>query len=168
MSNPYAPPDPNKPLPPRPQQPPQRPWQQRPPQRAQEPPPELTPEQVKSVTASTMLFGLMMMGTLLAGNLPVPWQLIAPVAGIGTLIYGVRALIKVRKLRWPGLLSPMLIGGLMLTSLTTMGTTAQLTMYWDEQVAYQECRERAVTIVAQERCRQEWDEARSPNPGESG
>ncbi|WP_156252280.1 hypothetical protein [Pseudactinotalea terrae] len=160
MTNPYAPPDPTKPRPPR-QQPPQGQWQKRPPQRAQEPPPELTPEQVRSVTGSTMLFGLMMMATLLAGNLPVPWQLLAPLVGVGTLVFGVRTLGRVRKLRWPGMLSPMLIGGLMLTCLTTVGTTTQLTIYWDEQVAYQECRERAVTITAQERCDQEWDEARN-------
>lgn len=107
-----------------------------------------------------MLFGLLMMTTLLAGGLPVPWQLLAPVAGVGTLVYGVRTLIRVRKLRWPGMLSPMLIGGLMLTMLTTLGTTTQLTMFWDEQVAYQECRENAVTIAAKDRCDQAWDEAR--------
>lgn len=161
VSNPYAPPDPNKPLPPRPQLPPQQQSQQPQPQRGQEPPPELTPEQVRSVTGSTMLFGLMMMATLLAGNLPVPWQLLAPLVGIGTLVFGTRTLMRVRKLRWPGMLSPMLIGGLMLTALTTVGTTTQLTMFWDEQVAYQECSERAVTITAQERCDQQWDEARN-------
>jgi hypothetical protein len=160
VSNPYAPPDPNKPppAPQHPQRPPQAQWRQ---QRAPEPPPDLSPEQVRSVTGSTMLFGLLMMATLLAGSLPIPWQLLAPVAGLATLAYGVRTLVKVRKLRWPGMLSPMLIGGLMLTLLTTMGSTAQLTMFWDEQVAYQECRERAITIAAQERCDQEWDEARN-------
>lgn len=107
-----------------------------------------------------MLFGLMMMATLLAGNLPVPWQVIAPVAGIGTLVYGVRALIKVRKLRWPGMLSPHAHRGP--DAHVAQGTTAKRTTYWDEQVAYQECRENAVTIAAQERCEREWDEARSP------
>ncbi len=107
----------------------------------------------------------MMMGALLAGNLPIPWTLLAPLVGVGALVHGVRTLIRVRKLRWPGLLAPMLIGGLMLTMLTTMGTTTQLTMFWDEQVAYQECREQAVTIAAQERCQREWDEARSVSLG---
>ncbi|WP_420112597.1 hypothetical protein [Pseudactinotalea sp.] len=164
MSNPYAPPDPNKPRPPE-RKPPPRGWQQRPQQRAPEPPPELTPEQARSVTSGTLVFGLMMMGALLAGNLPIPWTLLAPLVGVGALVHGVRTLIRVRKLRWPGLLAPMLIGGLMLTMLTTMGTTTQLTMFWDEQVAYQECREQAVTIAAQERCQREWDEARSVSLG---
>ena len=168
MTNPYAPPDPNKPRAPRHPQSPPRQRLERHQKRAQEPPPELTPEQAKSVTGSTMVFGLLMMLTLLAGALPVPWQVVAPFVGLGALIHGVRTLIRVRTLRWPGMLSPMLIGGLMLTLLTTMGTTTTLTMFWDEQVAYQECRAGAVTIAAQERCQREWDEARNlsaPEPG---
>lgn len=164
MSNPYAPPDPNKPRPPE-RKPPPRQWQQRPPQRAPEPPPELTPEQARSVTSSTLIFGLLMMGALLAGSLPIPWQILGPLVGVAALVHGVRTLVRVRKLRWPGLLSPMLIGGLMLTMVTTMGTTTELTMFWDEQVAYQDCRAEAVTIAAQERCQREWDEARSASLG---
>jgi hypothetical protein len=161
VSNPYAPPDPNKPRPPQPQQPRPLGRQQRPVARAPQPPrPSLTPEQAKSVTSAVMLFGLLMLLTLLAGGLPVPWQVLAPVVGVGTLWYGFRTLMRVRKLRWPGMLSPMLVGGLLLTAMTTLGTTTQLTMFWDEQVAYQECREQAITIAAQERCEREWEAAR--------
>jgi hypothetical protein len=169
VSNPYAPPDPNKPRPPRPLPPPAqeraglRPGQpSRPPQPRPEPP-KLTPEQARSVSSAVLVFGLLMLCSLLASDLPVPWQVVAPFVGIAALVYGTRLLIRVRTLRWPGLLTPMLVGGLVLTGLTTMTTTTQLTMFWDEQVAYQQCRERAITIAAQERCDREWEQARNPS-----
>lgn len=164
MSNPYAPPDPNKPRPPRP---PHAVAQQRTDERAPKPPPpKLTPEEIRSVTSAVMLFGLLMLLTLLAGDLPVPWQLAAPLVGLATLAYGFRIFLRVRKMRWPGLLAPMLIGGLLLTGLTTMGTTTQLALFWDDQVAYQECRAEAITITAQERCDRAWDEARDARTGQ--
>lgn len=168
MSNPYAPPDPNKPRPPRQLPPSQQRALQRPgqPPRPPEPrpePPKLTPEQARSVSSAVLVFGVLMLGALLAGDLPVPWQVVAPFVGLGALVYGTRLLIRVRSLRWPGMLTPMLIGGLVLTGLTTMATTTRLTMYWDEQVAYQECRERAITIAAQDRCDREWEQARDPS-----
>lgn len=164
MSNPYAPPDPNKPRPPQPRTV-ARPRQV---ERAPKPPPpQLEPEQVRSVTSAVMLFGLLMLLTLLAGDLPVPWQLVAPLVGVGTLWYGFRILGRVRKLRWPGLLAPMLVGGLLLTGLSTMGTTTQLALFWDDQVAYQQCSDRAITITAQERCDRAWEEARTSRSTQS-
>lgn len=162
VSNPYAPPDPNKP---RPQRPPVPPRQQlaRPPSRVPEPPPQLTPEQVRSVTSRVMLFGLAMLATLLANELPMPIRVLAPLVGVGAFVYGLRTLSRVRALRWRGMLTPMLIGGLVLTGLTTTSTTTQLTLFWDELSAYQECRDRALTIAAQDRCERERDEAMTPS-----
>ena len=168
MSNPYAPPDPNKPPPPRPPHTRVMPVAQpRQVERAPKPPPpKLTPEEVRSVTSAVMFFGLLMLLTLLAGDLPVPWQLVAPLVGVATLSYGFRILMRVRKLRWPGLLAPMLVGGLLLTGLTTMGTTTQLALFWDDQVTYQECQDHAITITAQERCERAWEDARSARTGQ--
>lgn len=158
VTNPYAPPDPHKPPP----QPPQRHAVERPRPPAQEPP-QLTPEQIRGVTGSVMRFGMLMLVSLLAGGLPLPWQLIAPIAGAATMAYGVAVLIRVVKLRWRGLLTPLLIGGLALTGMTTMTTTFQLTLFWDEQVAYQECREQAITIAAKERCLNDYRDATTPS-----
>lgn len=106
-----------------------------------------------------MAFGVLMMLTLLTGELPVPWQVAAPIVGMVTLGYGFRTLMRVYKLRWRGMLAPMLIGGLVLTALTTMSVTTRVTLLWDEQVAYQQCRDNAITIAAQERCEREYQEA---------
>lgn len=109
-----------------------------------------------------MRFGLLMLITLLAGSLPIPWQVLAPLAGTATLIYGVLVLVQLLRLRWRGILAPLLVGGLALAGLTTMATTTQVAFFWDEQVTYQECREGAITIAAQERCLAEYEEATRP------
>lgn len=110
-----------------------------------------------------MTFGLLMMLTLLLGGLPVPWQVVAPLVGLLSLYYGFRALVRVRRLQWRGMLAPMLIGGLLLTSLTTMSVTTRVTMFWDEQLAYQQCRDNAITIAAKDRCEREYQESISPS-----
>ncbi|HLV55942.1 MAG TPA: hypothetical protein VKY71_10270 [Actinotalea caeni] len=160
MSNPYAPPDPSKPRPPRPQPPAGR--RPSPPPRPRPEPRQPTPEEVRGVTTSVMLFGALMMGTLLAGSLPIPWQVAAPFVGLLSLWYGFRALLRVRRLQWRGMLTPMLVAGLLLTMMTTMSATTRVTLFWDEQTAYQRCSERAITIAAQERCDREYREAISP------
>ncbi|MFV0425814.1 MAG: hypothetical protein ACK5KU_02125 [Beutenbergiaceae bacterium] len=109
-----------------------------------------------------MRFGLLMLLTLMAGVLPIPWQVLAPIAGIASFAYGTTILVRVLRLRWRGLLTPLLVGGLALIGLTTLSSTTQLALFWDEQLAFQECREGAITIAAQERCLAQYQESIAP------
>lgn len=113
-----------------------------------------------------MRYGLLMVLALMGGMLPIPWQLIGPIAGFAALIFGGRLLARVLQLRWRGMLAPLLVGGLALTALTTLASTAQLTLFWEEQSTFQDCREQAITIAAQDRCLAEYQEAISPSAPE--
>lgn len=158
VSNPYAPPDPNKPR----TAPPRQPLVQRRGSGTPPPAPDPTPEQLREVNRGVMRYGLLMVLALMGGLLPIPWQAIGPIAGLVALVSGGKLLVRVLQLRWRGMLAPLLVGGLLLTALTTMASMTQLALFWDEQSAYQDCREQAITIAAQDRCLADYQDAITP------
>lgn len=115
------------------------------------------------MTLGVMGFGGLMLLTLLAGGLPLPWRVAGPLLGVATVVYGVLVVGRVRRLQWRGLLAPMLVVGLALTGVTTLASTLQLTTNWDVEVQRQQCLERSVTIAAQERCEREYRESIRPS-----
>lgn len=114
------------------------------------------------MTLGVMGFGALMLLTLLAGGLPLPWRVAGPLLGAASIVYGVRVIARVRRLQWRGLLTPMLVFGLVLTGVTTFASTVHLAGNWDVEVARQQCLERSVTIAAKERCEREYLEAITP------
>lgn len=104
-------------------------------------------------------FGLVMVLVLLTSSLSFPWQLLAPVAGVVAIIVGVRAIRVARRVRWKGMLVPLLVGGIALTTLMALSAGATLTM-WDLEQERAQCHQRAVTLAASERCDREFEQAR--------
>lgn len=159
--NPFAPPDPAKPLPPREVQDrfahsktkkkthgtrPQAPY---------EPPSQ---EQLKEMRSRTWRFLFALLAFFFASGLPIPVQVIAPLVGVWALYLGVRVVLLHFRLKLPGLGLPMALMGLMLCMYLFFGSVSNLVL-WNEQLDRQECMAGALTHVAQERCLQEFNDA---------
>ncbi|WP_147918401.1 DUF3995 domain-containing protein [Ruania zhangjianzhongii] len=187
MRNPYAPPDPSAPPPVRrrpengqdgEQGPEQGPgWQdphahdpRRPldpradPRRRQDPrqqrperkPP--TPEEAAAAGKSVLKFGAALLVAMLAMRWPIPWQLVAPAAGLLAVYLGVRALITYRKVGMTTFASVFLMLGVAIATMLALSSLTLLTM-WNEQVTHQECMDRALTVQSEQACTDAYDQA---------
>lgn len=148
MGNPYAPPDPHHPPPERPQ--PRRPEHGQPQRR----PPD--PEKAREVGRSVGHFALLMLAGLLCVQLPVPWQAAGILFTVAGLVVGVRTVRRAvaARLRAPvvvWLALGLAMGALML--LLHLGLLA----VWPAALQMQECRERALTLKAEEECRRDYE-----------
>lgn len=148
MGNPYAPPEPGSPLPERPAVPPPPPSPQ--------PPRPPDPETARGVSRLVLRFCLLMLGGLVALQLPVPWQAVGiPVTVLG-LVVGVQALRRVSAARLrPGMTVSVAVG-LLLGALMLLLHVAMLAV-WPAAFELQECRQRALTISAERECRQDYE-----------
>lgn len=169
MSNPYAPPDPNRPKTP-PRQVPPREQRESEAQRRGTPAEPPSPEQLRGLTRQMLLFGALMLCTLLtsqaAFRFPNPWVAVAIAVGVGTMAAGVRVLRRVLRLRWRGLLPVMLVAGIVISGVSTVANGAVLVL-WDEYTQAQECRDRAVTISALQQCETQLESALAERTGRS-
>ncbi|TDE97582.1 hypothetical protein EXU48_05215 [Occultella glacieicola] len=171
MSNPYAPPDPSRPKPDpdrhnlrRPDRPPGgllRPG--RPPE---EPRPAPSPEQLVEISRSVMFFGLLLLAAVLTSGLPIPWQVAAPLFAGGAIVIGLRTLGKIRRFGVRGMITVFLTGGMVLSALLLFSSVTLLSL-WPAQVERQQCLDSALTIAAQDRCEQRFNEAVADRYGTS-
>lgn len=131
---------------------PQDPRQQRP----ERTPP--TPEQAAAAGKSVLKFGAALLVAMLAMRWPIPWQLVAPAAGLLAVYLGIRALITYRKVGMTTFASVFLMLGVAIATMLALSSLTLLTM-WDEQVAHQDCMDRALTVQAEQVCTDAYDEA---------
>ena len=142
--------DPRRPL--QPHRPGQDPRQQRP---ERKPP---TPEEAAAAGKAVLKFGVALLVAMLAMRWPIPWQLVAPVAGLLAVYLGVRALITYRKVGMTTFASVFLMLGVAIATMLALSSMTLLTM-WNEQVAHQECMDRALTVQAEQACTDAYDQA---------
>lgn len=160
MSNPYAPPPPGgyrRPDDAGPEHPGGPPGTVRPP--APTPPrPPVDPEAARAASRQAMHFGLLMLASMVTSSLPLPWQAAALVFAVAAVVVGVRALRAV----WvSGLRGGLLVIVSVLLGLAGMTTVSLATMLalWPLQMERQECLHGALTIAAEERCNDAYDDA---------
>ena len=162
MGNPYAPPDPNRPPPSRTDPPHQEP------RSSERPPPD--PATAREVSRSVGRFALLMLAGLLCVQLPVPWQAAGILFTTAGLVVGARTVRRAvtGRLRAPVVLWLSLglaMGALML--LLQLGMLA----VWPAAMQMQECQEEALTLSAQEDCREayeRWIQERAGLPSPAG
>src|SRR5699024_4229086 len=78
-------------------------------------------EQLKELGRSLAWFAGAMLLTFLTSQLPLPGGAVAPVFGIVTVVLGVRAIVRSRRISTRNLLTPMAIVGIVLALLLTVG-----------------------------------------------
>lgn len=174
MGNPYAPPDerPATDSPPSGQQtapsgqqapPPGHqatPSDVRPPGPAHDaPPPRPAPDPAQSKQAARWLgrFALLVFASLVAAGLPLPWQAGALAFSLPAMVVGALALRAIIRARMRRLAAVMLGAGLTMTAFMVLGQIGLLAL-WPVQQDLQECRERALTLSAQEQCQSDFEE----------
>lgn len=103
-------------------------------------------------------FLLLVIAALATSRLRLPLQVGSLVFSLAALGVGVWTLVAARR---PGLretVAPMLVLGLVFTSMLALSTSSSLVL-WDEQMALQDCLDRALTISAIEQCQADYEQA---------
>jgi len=151
--NPFAPPDPNAPPPEAPTPPPSP--------GGKDPKPDFTPpppEVVKKASSATLRFGAALILSLLAGQLPLPYTLVAPVVIVGAIVLGVIALRRSWAISPRNLMTPMLVAGIAMALMTSV-TVASKFVLWPVEIERQECVAFALTNTANAECEAAYQEA---------
>lgn len=158
MGNPYAPPEPGRPLPDRPAGPPSsRPDQPDGPDRSGPQPPPADPEQLRDLARRVLRFSLLMLGGVLALQLPVPWQASGILLTGAGLVVGAGALRRALRARVRTALVVSVVVGLAMGGLVLVLHLAMLAV-WPAALELQECRARALTVSAEDECQAQYEE----------
>ena len=115
-------------------------------------------EQLKELGRSLAWFAGAMLLTFLTSQLPLPGGAIAPVFGILTIVLGVRAIVRSRRVSTRNLLTPMAVVGIVLALLLTIGGISRVAL-WPIEVDKQECLRLAITNSARSECLQQYNDA---------
>lgn len=108
-------------------------------------------EQLKGASSATFRFGAVMILTLLAAQLPLPYTVAAPVLVIVALVLGVRALRRSWAISPRNLMTPMLIAGMVMTLMMSAAAVSKIAM-WPVEMEHQECMRYAITNSAKDEC----------------
>ncbi|WP_250448645.1 hypothetical protein, partial [Actinotalea sp. C106] len=135
----------------------QGPGQHEPGQHTPAPRPPVDPEAAREASRQVMHFGLMMLATILAVSLPLPWQAAALAFALGAVVLGIRALRAVWRSGLRGALVAILGFGLGLAALLTLSLVTMLAL-WPVQMERQSCLRDALTISATTACEDQFQQ----------
>lgn len=93
--------------------------------------------------------------TILAIDLLLPWKLLAVPLAVGVVVLGLVAWKRTGKLKKPGFLRFMLGAGLALGTFVAVTSLMPL-LFWDASTTYEECLRQALTIKSQAVCEAEF------------
>ncbi|MCC9205287.1 hypothetical protein [Arthrobacter sp. zg-Y769] len=117
--------------------------------------PAPTDGQKRNAIQYVRVFWLLMIASMLSSSMVLPWKLIPLALGIGALVVGIIALVKLAKRRMGPLLPVLVSLGLVVTALTTVGL-AGMAVLWDETMTYESCMRSALTLDGVEACEAEY------------
>ncbi|MBI9114151.1 hypothetical protein [Sanguibacter suaedae] len=116
------------------------------------------PEAARQGTRLVLWFGLLMLASLLATALPLPWRL-GGLAVVGAaVVLGVRALRRTWRAGVRGTMTFALSAGLVAT-LGLGATILAVIPVWDVETERQDCMDRAITLTARSSCQKAYDDA---------
>ncbi len=126
-------------------------------QRAAESPPAPSRQDAGRLWGSVRLFALLMVCSVIASGLELPWSVASVAASLAAVVVGIRALTVAARLRVRGLPRVALISGLGLAALTLLMQLA-VAATWQLQWEYQQCRAGAITEAGQTACQQQLED----------
>ncbi len=126
-------------------------------QPAAERPPVQTREDATRLWGTVRLFALLMIASVIASGLDLPWSVASILASMAAVVVGIRALMTAARLRVRGTPRVALIAGLGLAGLTLLMQLA-VAATWPLQWDYQQCRAGAITEAGEAACQQELEE----------
>ncbi|XNZ00462.1 hypothetical protein ACL90Y_00095 [Micrococcus luteus] len=96
--------------------------------------------------------------TIVAIDLMLPWKMLAAVFAVGVVAVGLVAWRKAGRLKKPGFLRFMLGAGLALGTFIAVSSLTPL-LFWDASAAYDECLRQALTLKTEAACEAEFTKA---------
>ncbi|NJC21658.1 hypothetical protein BJ994_000734 [Arthrobacter pigmenti] len=109
------------------------------------------PESNNSTRTLLRVFMLLLLGTLLASNFPLPWKVLGLIFGLASVTVGVLALVGLVKQKAPAVLRVSTTVGLVASLFLTLGLGAAI-LLWPVTERYEDCTSRALTSQAQREC----------------
>jgi len=119
--------------------------------------PRPTEEQLKTSGRYLRVVLLLMMATLLASSLPLPWKAATTVLALVTAVVSVVGLVKVVRLGMPGTMRITFVLGLIASGFFLLTSLAQI-VFWPITSEFEQCSRLAVTQSAQEACTQDYSD----------
>ncbi len=100
------------------------------------------------------VFMLLLLGTLLTANFPLPWKVLGLLFGLAALTVGILAMVNLVRQKAPALVRVSTTVGLVASLLLTMATGAAV-LLWPLTAQYEECMASALTSKAQRQCEED-------------
>ncbi|MCG2620690.1 hypothetical protein LVY72_02055 [Arthrobacter sp. I2-34] len=119
--------------------------------------PQPTAEQQSSTRLYLRMLLLLVLATLLAHALPLPWKVASPVLGIAAAVVAIIGLTRALRMKASGNLRAIFVVGLV-TSLFLMVISLAQVAFWPMTAEYEQCVRSALTRSAQERCMVEYQQ----------
>jgi hypothetical protein len=118
--------------------------------------PQPAAEQYRSPRLLLRALLLLLLATLLAYALPLPWKVAAPALGIAAVVVSIIGLARALRARAPGSLRAIFVLGLVVSLFFVVTSLAQVA-FWPLTAEYEQCIRSALTHSTQERCIVEYE-----------
>jgi hypothetical protein len=119
--------------------------------------PQSTAEQHSSTGLYLRMLLLLVVATLLAHALPLPWKVASPVLGIVAAVVSIIGLTRALRVKAPGNLRAIFVVGLVVSLFLVLLSLAQVA-FWPLTAEYEQCIRSALTQSVQDRCMVEYQQ----------
>ncbi|MGF9660321.1 hypothetical protein AAIH25_00465 [Arthrobacter crystallopoietes] len=119
--------------------------------------PRPTDEQLKTSSLYLRIVLLLMLATLLASSLPLPWKAAAAAIALVTAVVSIVGLVKVVRAGLPGTFRITFVLGLIAAGFFLLTSLAQI-VFWPVTADFEACTSAAVTQSAQEACTKDYSD----------
>lgn len=120
-------------------------------------PPPVDPEAAARVRRTGMLVGGLLIASVLASTLRVPWSAVSGLFTIAAVVMAVRGLVQARRARVRGTVPAMMGASLAVAAVWGLVSLGMLAL-WPAQAARQECLDSALTVTAQRQCERQFEQ----------
>lgn len=118
-------------------------------------PPSVRRDEPARTRRDALTFAVLVVGSVLALGLPLPWQLATLAFTVGAVVTGVRMLLAARRAGDTPRLGVLVAVGIALSVMTSVSVLSATVVY-DLSVARQECLAHAITTSATQECEAEF------------
>lgn len=120
-------------------------------------PAETDPEVLRRWSRSTGWLVLALVLAYIGLQVPLPWRLITPVAGLAGVVGGIVLLVMAIRRRLPAMIHVSAVAGILCCGLFGLTGAAQA-VFWEATAAYDECRAESLTQQSSDQCLDDYEE----------
>lgn len=120
-------------------------------------PVETDPEVLRRWSRSTGWLVLALVLAYIGLQVPLPWRLITPIAGLAGVVGGIVLLVAAIRRRLPPMIRVSAVVGILCCGLFGLTGGAQA-IFWEATATYDECRAEALTQRSSDQCLSDYEE----------